>query len=253
MKYTLLFLLSFYFGFSQCDDVDKLQAGGSHLSISNNYIPFTYIPENASDSISYGIDINKIKKYADFVIDKSKKYIIKRAGQNFYDKLEFDQVEINYKDVAKGRYEDESLYELKNFDYTYWMLYTYRNNDIEYVFGLEFNRYGDMVSENQFPDTSNNKDFQDFVPICDALNFLKLQNEFKGKKVDFIKLAYLDEINSFCWFIQENKPMPKALGVWEKYTVNQYFIDVTNNKLVAIKQETGTSIACGVTRRLNKD
>ncbi|KGO84704.1 hypothetical protein Q765_20350 [Flavobacterium rivuli WB 3.3-2 = DSM 21788] len=246
MKYfVLFFFLLPRLVFSQCEDSDKLETGGSHLSKSKNYIPFAYIPQNASDSISYGIDIHTIKKYSDFILDKAEQYIINRANKDFYSRLEFDQVEVNYLNTEIKDYENRELYELSNFDYTYWMLYTYRYENIKYVFGLEFNKDGKMISENMFPKFSEDKDSELFTGICDALASVKGSPKFKNKKVDFIELSYIDEVNSFCWLIKEKIAL--EIGV-HNYSVNLYYVNANTNKLVNIKKESGSYIACGMSK-----
>jgi len=244
MKYFVLFFALFPgFAFSQCEDTDKLETGGSHLSKSKNYIPFAYIPDNASDSISYGIDINVIKKYSDFIFGKAEQYIINRANKDFYSKLEFDQVEVNYLNTEIKAYENKELYELSNFDHTYWMLYTYRNKNIKYVFGLEFNKEGKMISEDMFPKFSEKIDPQLFTNICDAIAIVKGNAKFKNKKIEFIELSYLNEVNSFCWLVKERKSL--EIGV-HNYSVDLYYVNANTNRIENVKQEKGSYIACGL-------
>jgi len=245
-KYLLLFLLAIqYLSFSQCSDASKYDLGGSYMSRSSNYIPFNYLPENPADSISYGIDIKRIQKYAAFVFDKAKQYIVNRAGKRFYDRLEFYQLEVNYHNIDIHTYEDTALYELSNFDHSYWMIYTYRSKGIEYAFGLEFDSQGKMISENKFPAYSNNRNFEDFIDICDAVLLVKSLKKFKDKKVDFIELDYLEEADSFCWLIQEEKAPNKELGKYEEYVINLYYVNANTLKLEAVKEKKGVSIACG--------
>ena len=133
-------------GFSQCEDSDKLDFGGTYLSKTNNYIPFDL---EISDTIQFCCDIKKIKKYSDFIFKKSEDYIIERGGKEFYNNLKIHQLEVNFNDSIKIVYENQNLYNLSNYEVTYWILYTYTNKNIEYGFGLEFNKNGEMISENK--------------------------------------------------------------------------------------------------------
>jgi hypothetical protein len=230
-------------GFSQCEDSDKLDFGGSYLSKTNNYIPFDL---EISDTIQYCCDIKKIKSYSDFIFKKSEDYIIERGGKEFYNNLKIHQLEVNFNDSIKIVYENQKLYNLSNYEVTYWILYTYTNKNIEYGFGLEFDKNGEMISENKFPKYSENIDFENLSNYCDALEIVKKDNTFKDKTVDYIELAYLDNINSFYWLIEEKRNQNKELGKWEKQVVNQYFVNANTNELEKIIKKESLSIACGV-------
>jgi hypothetical protein len=67
------FLIIPVLGFSQCDDFDKLDFGGTYGSKSRNHIPFDL---NISDTILYCCEIGKIKTYSDVIIGKAKAFII---------------------------------------------------------------------------------------------------------------------------------------------------------------------------------
>jgi len=117
--------------------------------------------------------------------------------------LKIDQVDINYPDSVKINYKNQSLYNLSNFNISYWITYTYSNKNIEYGFGLEFNKNGKMISENKFPDFSKNENADMLTDICAALSIVKGDKRFSKKEVDIVELAYLDDANSFCWLIKE--------------------------------------------------
>lgn len=239
---VFLFLMMNFLGFSQCEDSDKLSVGRCH-SGKANYIPFDY---NIGDTIQYCCDINKIKKYSDFILSKSRKYIINRAGDKFFRKLELgNELNVNYNDSLKISYEDQSLYRLSEIEHTYSVFYIYKNKNIVYAFELEFDKEGNMISENQFPKFIEGQDFEKFTPLCDALAVVKNDERFAGKKVKNIELAYLDEVNSFCWLIIEQDPAPKELGKWEQYSLDLYYINAVTNELVTIKKEAKARISCG--------
>jgi len=230
-------------GFSQCEDSEKLDFGGTYLSKTKNYIPFHI---DISDTIQYCCDIKKIKSYSDLIFKKSEDYIIERGGKEFYNNLKIQQLQVNYNDSIKIVYENQKLYNLSNYEVTYWILYNYTNKNIEYGFGLEFNKNGEMISENKFPKYSENIEFENLSTYCNALEIVKKDKRFKDKIVDYIELAYLDNINSFCWLVEE-KPKPnKELGKWEEKKVNQYFVNANTNKIENVIEKKSMSIACGI-------
>jgi hypothetical protein len=251
--FILIFTLFSYLGFSQCEDSEKLDFGGTYSSKTNNYIPFDL---DISDTIQYCCDIKKIKSYSDFIFKKSKDYIIERGGNEFYNNLKIHQLEVNYNDSIKIVYENQKLYNLSNYNVTYWILYTYKNKNIEYGFGLEFDKNGKMISENKFPKYSENNGFENLTDYCLALDLVKKDKRFKDKKVDYIELAYLESSNSFCWLIEEKKSMNKEFEKWEEKTVNLYFVNANTNKLELVKESKSYTIACGfgtLTKKTKKE
>lgn len=243
-QFILIFVLFSYLGFSQCEDSEKLDFGGTYLSKTRNYIPFDL---DITDTIQYCCDIKKIKKYSDFIFKKAEEYIIERGGKEFYNNLKIHQLEVNYNDSIKIVYENQKLYNLSNYDVTYWVLYTYKNKNIEYGFGLEFDKIGKMISENKFPKYSENNSFESFSDYCNALEIVKKDIRFKNKTVDYIELAYLENVNSFCWLIEEKRSPNRELGKWEEKTVNQYYVNGNTNKLENVVEKKSMSIACGAT------
>ncbi|WP_179320985.1 hypothetical protein [Winogradskyella helgolandensis] len=233
-------------GFAQCDDIEKLELGGTYSSRTRNYIPFEIKHKDKieKEDTFYPYDIKHIEKYSDFILLKAKEYIVERSNIDFYNKLEMGQFQVNYPKSVKAKYGKEKLYKLSNYKVTYWILHTYRNNGFEYAFGLEFDKDGKMISENEFPDFSLNPEFEKLNEPCLALNKVKSDERFKDKKIEFIELAYLDEINSFCWLIKEKTDQPKELGL-NHYEIELFYVNANTNKIELIKEQNGTIIACG--------
>jgi len=248
----LIILLISISGFSQCDNIEKLEMGGTHLSKTHNYL---YFKEKDKDkiyyeNIAYPIDIKKIEKYSDFILKKAEKYIIERADTEFFKKLEIYQVEVNYDESIKVSSSNEDLFELSNYPTsTYWVIYDYLNNGIEYAFGLEFDQDGNMISENKFPDYSLNPKFEKLIEPCLALEKVKSDERFKHKKVDFIELAYLDEINSFCWLIQEDYDLSEKQDIefetWYEYSEQSFYVNANSNEIEKIEDKKNRIIYCG--------
>ncbi|GHC65213.1 hypothetical protein [Ulvibacter litoralis] len=249
MKQTFSILITFLIsinGFAQCDDIENLELGGTYLSRTRNYIPFEIKHKDSieRENTFYPYDIKNIEKYSDFILKKAKEYIVKRANIDFYNGLEMGEFQVNYLDSVKAEYDNEKLYNLSNYNVTYWILYTYRNNGFKYAFGLEFDKDGKMVSENKFPDFSLNPEFENLNKPCLALEKVKSDARFKDKKVDLIELAYIDDLNSFCWLVKEKRKQVEKLGVSE-YFVDLFYVNVITNEIELIKKENGTVIACG--------
>jgi len=244
-RYLIFFFLAIpTLGFSQCEDLDKLDFGGTLGSKTRNYIPFDL---NITDTVQYCCDIGKIKPYSDFILSKAKEFIVTRTNEAFYRKLKIDQVEVNYPYSVKVVYKNQSLYNLSNFNISYWITYTYSNKYIEYGFGLEFDKNGNMISENKFPDFSKNKNANMLIDICTALSVVKEDKRFSKKEVDIVELAYLDDANSFCWLIKEKLKLECGTT---RYALDVFYVNANTNKLETVKQETGVvTVDCAKIRR----
>src|SRR5579862_5946436 len=94
------------YGFSQCPDTSKLDFGGTRLSMAHNHIPFD---PGITDTTQYCCSLDKIRPYADFILSKSKQFIVDRAGENFYNKLDVDQIDVNYPDSVRVAYQNQTL------------------------------------------------------------------------------------------------------------------------------------------------
>lgn len=244
-RYLIFFFLAVpILGFSQCDDMDKLDFGGTLGSKTSNHIPFNL---HITDTVQYCCDIGKIKPYSVFILSKAKEFIVDRANEGFYEKLKINQVDVNYPDSVKIAYKDQSLYHLSNFNISYWITYTYSDKNIEYGFGLEFDKNGKMISENKFPDFSKNKDADILSDICTALSIVKADKRFSKKEIDNVELAYFDDTNSFCWLIKEKLKLECGTT---QYSLDVFYINANTSKLETVKQETGVVTVCCTKRRM---
>jgi hypothetical protein len=232
---------------AQCDDIEKVELGGTYSSKTRNYIPFEvkFDGKIEKEDTFYPYDIKNIEKYSDFILRKIKEYVIQRANVEFYDKLKMGQFQVNYPTSIKVKYGDNKMYDLSKYNVTYWVLHTYNNNGFEYAFGMEFDKDGKMISENRFPDFSLNPEFEKINEPCMALNKVKSNNRFEHKAIDLIELDYLEDAKSFCWLIKEKLAEPKGLGS-TTYSIDLYYVNANSNEIEVIKQQTGTIIACGV-------
>jgi hypothetical protein len=261
MKQTFSILIMFLIsinGFTQCDDIDKLELGGTYYSRTRNYIPFEIKHKDIieKEDTFYPFDIKKIEKYSDFILLKAKEYIVNRANIDFYNKLEMGEFQVNYPDSIKADYGNKDLYNLSKYNVRYWVLFTYRNNGYGFAFGLEFDKDGKMVSENKFPDFSLNPEFENLNEPCLALEKVKADERFKNKKMDFIELAYLDEINSFCWLIKEKYNVYENQDIdfeqWYEYSEKSFYVNVNSNKIEKIEDQKSQVIYCGSVAKFTK-
>ncbi|WP_289663333.1 hypothetical protein [Flavobacterium panacagri] len=245
--FVVLFALVFYSGFSQCEDAEKLDFGGSYSSRTKNNIRFEkkYKDSIYFEDIAYPQEIALIEEYSNFILSKAKTYIVKRGGSDFYQNLNIHGFEVNYEDSVEINYNNPDIYNLSNYNVSYWILYRYKNKNIEYGFGLEFNKKGEMISENKFPEYSKNVKFEKLTNFCDALGLIKKDFRFKNKKVDYIELAYLDGKNTFCWLVEEEKQPNSELGRFQEIKTNMYFVNANSNKLEIVKESRHLSISCG--------
>ncbi|MCB0447707.1 MAG: hypothetical protein KDD03_09380 [Gelidibacter sp.] len=262
MKQTFTILIIFLIsisGFAQCEDIDKLELGGTYLSRTRNYIPFEIKHKDSieRENTFYPYDIKNIEKYSDFILKKAKEYIVTRANIDFYNKLQMGEFQVNFPDSVKAEYDNPELYELSNYNVTYWILFTYRNNGFKYAFGLEFDKDGNMISENKFPDFSLNPEFENLTEPCLALEKVKSDERFKDKKVDFIELAYIDEINTFCWLIKEKYDVYKNQDVefekWYEYSELSFYISANKNTLEKIENNKSQVVYCGYKGKFTKE
>ena len=125
-------------------------------------------------------------------------------------------------------------------------MYLYKNDNIKYAFGLEFDKNGEMISENMFPIYSDNTNFENLTDYCLALNLVKKDKKFKNIKVDYIKLTYLDIAKTFCWLIEEKTKPNKEFGKWEENCVNQFYVNANTNKLEKVIEKKYMTIASGI-------
>lgn len=165
--------------------------------------------------------------------------------------MQIHRLEVNYNDSIKIVYENQKLYDLSKQNITYWILYTYKNKNIEYGFGLEFDKNGEMISENKFPKYLENIGFENLTDYCRALDVVKTDTRFKNKIVDNIELAYLEDFNSFCWLIEEKEETNSEFEKWEERITKMYFVNANTNKLEIVKEKKSMSISCGFRDCLN--
>jgi hypothetical protein len=225
----LVFILTASFAVAQCPDSDKLKFGGTMGT--DSYIPATSTIQYFSydmDTLNYCCHINKILKYAEFIIPKAEKYIKKRAGINFYNRLVFHDIMVIYHDYSVIKNFDSIQYNLEKCGrITYWLTYSYfKDSTIEYGFGIEFDSNGKKISGNLIPNISKNQKFMNIIGLCSAIELVKKQKVVQLDSIKSIELNYDDKINSFIWLVEE--AYPETEGAHEQ---NLLFINANTGKL----------------------
>ena len=225
----LIFILIASSAVAQCHDRDKLKFGGTMGT--NSYIPSTSTIQYFSydiDTLNYCCHINKIQKYADFILPKTDKYIKQRAGIKFYNKLVFHDIMVIYHDYSVIQNFDSLQYKLENCGrITYWLTYSYfQDSTIEYGFGIEFDSNGKKISKNLIPKISKNPKFMNIVGVCSAIELVKRQKTAQIDSIKSIELNYDEDINSFIWMVEE--AYPETEGAHEQDVL---FINANTGKL----------------------
>jgi len=208
---------------AQCPDSNKLKFGG--FFGTDSYSPKTATIEYFSynlDTLNYCCHINKIQKYADFILGKSEKYIRQRAGTIFFKKLVFHHIMVIYHDYSLLSNYDSLKYKLDNCGrISYWLTYSYfHDSTIEYGFGIEFDSSGKRISENMIPDISKNPNFMNLIGLCKAIEVVKKQKIVQLDSINSIELNYDNKINSFVWLIKENYPITEGFHEQDLLIIN---------------------------------
>lgn len=209
--------------YAQCPDCDKLKFGG-WLGI-DSYDPATAEIQYFSydvDTVNYCCHINRIKKYADFILAKSDNYIKHRAGTAFYSKLVFHDIMVIYHDYGTLTNLDYFPYELdKCGRVTYWLTYSYfQDSTIEYGFGVEFDSNGKKISESLIPNSTVNPNFMNIIGLCSAIDIVKKQNIVHFNAIKTIELNYDNKINSLIWLVKEDYPDTEGLHEQDVLYIN---------------------------------
>lgn len=205
----LVFILIASFAVAQCPDCNKLKFGGTFGT--DSYSPatstITYFSYDM-DTILYCCRINKIQKYADFILSNAQKYIKQRAGINFYNRQVFHDIMVIYHDYSAIPNFDSLKFNLANCGrITYWLTYSYfQDSAFEYGFGIEFDSKGKRISGHLIPDISKNPNFMKAIGLCEAIDVAKKQKIVKLDSIKSIELNYDNKINSLIWLIKEDYP-----------------------------------------------
>ena len=235
---------------AQFPDIDKLKFGGWFGMEQGRYIPkndlYQYYYDDEVDSTLYCCPQSRIKKYVDFIKNKSEQVISNKAGYKFYSSLKFQDFVVIYHDYHNIYNFDSIQYEIEKCGrVNYWLTYSFFPDSItEYGFGLEFDFEGNCISKLKIPNQSENPSFNDIIPFHEALETAK--QILNPKLIESIKLEYCDSTNSFCWLVttKEYKPQVQVeIGKNKFKTINNVyenellFINAQTSKIISRKKE----------------
>jgi hypothetical protein len=245
LSLTTIFLLIFSAQcFTQNTDIDKLKFGGSSGMSPKNYSPMTdyyqYYYNETVDSTAHCCPQTRIKKYFEFITEKSRLLIVDRAGIDFYNTLILKNFVIIYPNYKEFSNFYDIKYNIDIFDEViYWVVYSYfHNSKVEYGFGVELNKNGECISEIQIPKQTNNRSFRNIISFNKALEIAR--EHLKSKPIESVSLEYCAEINSFCWLVTEDYKPQIQRKIGENKI--QFFNNTFEIELLYINAQNGTIV-----------
>lgn len=235
--------------FTQCPEINKIEAGGIYDGKLSNYNHKTDKLIIFSES-KYGESIDSIIKHYEFVSKKAEQYILNRAGKKFLEKLKFWELVVIYRNSKTIDNFDDIKYDINKFDeVSYYIKYKYIHNGAQYRFGIEFDKNGNRTSEHAFPDGNTNKEFEKIIPFCEAVSFARTTPYLKDKPLGKGQLEYLHDINSFVWLLEEGMITFLTEAKYRKLNPNPepnnrylIYIDAQTNQIVKTKKISDTSL-----------
>ena len=238
--------------YSQCAEIAKLKFGGTYGDYpSSSEIARQYFYFNA-DTTQYCCDMSKIQKFANTILKASEDHIIKRANIDFFRKLVLQNIMVVYYDFSKL----SNFYDI-NYDLdlcgkiTYLVHYEYQFTDtIKYGFGLEFDKNGNFISEEKFPNFKTNGNAKEIIDACKAIDIVNADIRFKNKIIESVELAYDGTNNSFYWLIKEDAEAQLMKGEieferWYEYSSLWFHVNGNTSSIDQVETKKNTVIYCG--------
>jgi len=180
-------------------------------------------------------------KLPQIVLDNAKQYLTARVGQNFFHVLNYYECQIvNFKKFAKIKKQKGWVSEKSDKRVKYAIQYYFIIQDsLRYYLTIVFDKDGKIISKDQLPSVSKNKQFDKILNVCDAKAIAEQDKVFTGE-LQNISLEYLGSANTFVWRIE--KP---AVKEGKKRQRVRRFLLVNANSGKVIKRETEIwTIAC---------
>jgi len=239
---TTIFLLIHLVFFAQCIERKKISYGGDYGFVDFIHLCPTYNFAFGGDTsknwnvLTAPIDISQAPKEVLLFKDDIEKKIIEYSGNDFFEKIKFNSVEVVYKNKLKefkksGR-QDVTL---KYCKAKYFYYYEFKIDSLSsYHIGIALNDKGKIISKFSFPSKDN------YVPVDSSFNYCKLIQIAKKSQpliepIKDIKLDYDEELKRFYWQITQ-----EIVNIKEgKNNFNQVIIDASDlNKTKNIIGET---------------
>jgi hypothetical protein len=258
--YILIFFFITAIANSQCNDLAKLTHGGTWKLPDTDSIAGTREYFYRNGPTEFCCDIKSIQKFADVILDKSKTYIINRTNGSFFNELDFQDLTVIYHDYDKIYTTDENLYDLSNSGrISYWLTYELMTPEKgRYIFGLEYDQNGELLSDSKFPDFGKNPNAGKINNPCEAIKIVTANEKFKNRIIESVSLVYDSETNSFCWLVKEDakkRLFEKEDFEFEKlyrYSSLWFYVNTSSNKLEHVKTVESQSVFCGISGKKKK-
>lgn len=251
---TIIFSLVSGFVFSQCKEIDKIKFGGTFMEPKTDYEIDSREYFFGADTTKFCCDIKRIQKYSDFILLESKKHIVERTSQVFYEKLLFKDLTVFYHDYDKIFTTEEKLYDIANCGkITYWVTYEFQlESKVRYGFGLEFDEKGKLISEEKLPDFRTNPSADKIDNPCGAISKVITDKRFEEKDIESVSLVYNKENNSFSWLIKEDgekEVINREDFEFEKlydYSSLWFYVNTDTNIIEKVDSIKSSGIFCGL-------
>lgn len=200
---SLMILLST----NACKYKKILREGGNWFNDKSGNCPCYFFASKGEGSWQYSTLKTNSIKYLDepskLAIEKCKSYIVSRAGNSFFNSLEFKWITVTYWDsldwFVKHRYK---------FDTTgcgntkYVLRYRFISTDsLRYQFKVTMDSAYNVISTPEFPSLSNIQDTFKLLPLIDMSDSLKKYFPIRFRNGYSVKLVYSKSTDQFIYEI----------------------------------------------------
>lgn len=178
-------------------------------------------------------------KLPQVVLENARKYLTKRVGQQFYQQLNYYACQIvdlsKFDEIKKQKgWIDEKADKSVKYAIQYFFIV---QDSMRYYLTLAFYKSGNIISKDQLPNISSNKQFDKIISVCNAKQFAEQDKKFKGE-LQNISLEFFDKANVFVWRIE----MPSVKGKKKRENIHRFLLLNANNGQL-VKRETETWIS----------
>ena len=174
--------------------------------------------------------------------DNARKYLVERAGNEFYIKLNYYSCQVvdfkKYKQIKKqkGWISNTSDRRVKYAVQYYFPV----QDNMRYYISLVFDKEGKIISDHQLPDHKSNSGFDKLISVCETKLIAEQDTVFAGRVLG-ISLEYSNSANAFVWRAEK----PSVPGKQPKESIHRFIlINAVSGQITDRETETWTSV-CG--------
>lgn len=175
--------------------------------------------------------------------DNAKKYLLERVGIDFYRKLNYYSSQIvdfkKYKEIKKqkGWISKRSDRRVKYAIQYYFIV----QDSMRYYLSVVFDKDGNIISSDQFPNYKSNEQFDKTISVCDTKFIAEQDTIFPGRLLN-VSLEYFDNANTFVWRVEK----PPVAGTKPRETIHRFIlINAVSGQIIKRETETWTSVCEG--------